>query len=138
MESGWKAILGHLASNGNECVLNNEPRIQWLFISHNGNMNFGVYLLLWFVLPFVEFDLNFVAKTWVLPLCQKRRRREQASPRGFLFVFIGSSTCWSTISTRIFLEKFADVFKTSKSPPQTNVFPLQKVSPSFCFFLSSD
>ena len=37
MESGWKAILGHLASNGNECVLNNEPRIQWLFISHNGN-----------------------------------------------------------------------------------------------------
>ena len=35
-----KWLEGHFRTfglHGNECVLNNEPRIQWLFISHNGN-----------------------------------------------------------------------------------------------------
>ena len=81
MESGWKAILGHLASTGNECVLNNKPRIHWLFISHKENtffkMNFGVYTL------FCRVQFEFCRKNLGTSSLPKKRVREQASTRGF-------------------------------------------------------
>ena len=91
IESGWKAILGHLASTVmNASWTTNHayngysfPIMETLCIKII-KTNFGVYSLLRSVLPFVEFDLNFVTKTWLAPICQKKERgRKQAKTRGF-------------------------------------------------------
>ena len=136
IESGWKAILGHLASTVmNASWTTNHayngysfPIMETLCIKII-KTNFGVYSLLRSVLPFVEFDLNFVAKTWLVPICQKKREEENRQKREVFNLFLSVLA----IVGQIFLHKFADVLKTLKSPLPTNNFFLQIFSTFSCF-----